>query len=164
MSKSRTYAYTYYPQLTLSPNYQPDDWMMAMAREETYFKTLNLKKGVKAHFLGKEKCPTTYKIHFQGYIRFANQKTFKQTKKWFGLDKIHIEPAKGNDQHNYDYCLARGKYENKEGFINKIIEYGEVSVQGKRTDIERAVDIIKETQSVSAVLDEVHNYQAVRHA
>ena len=35
--------------------------------------------------------------------------------------------------------------------------------QGKRTDIQVAVDICKETGSIGAVLDKVHNYQAVRH-
>ena len=99
-------------------------------------------------------CPTTKKKHLQGYIAFKNAKTFKQTKRWFGLDKIHIESAKADDYANEKYCSKE----------QVIIEKGEPMKQGKRTDIERAIEIVKETGSIGKVLDHVYNYQAVRHA
>lgn len=119
-----------------------------------WFKELSNRKGIRYFIVGLELCPTTQKKHFQGYISFNNAKTFKQTKKWFGLDKIHIETANADDFANEKYC-SKGEV---------IIEVGEPLKQGKRSDIERAVEIVKETGSISRVLDQVHSYQAVRHA
>ena len=43
------------------------------------------------------------------------------------------------------------------------IEVGEPIKQGKRTDIDVAIDIVKQTGSIREVLKTVKNYQAVRH-
>lgn len=150
MSKTRCWSFTYFPN--------------DLERDKHYFIQHTKHKAVKNCFIGVEMCPSTEKIHFQGYIRFHNAKDFKSAKRWFAMDKIHIEPAQGNDRHNYDYCLAVGKYAGKEGHIEKLINIGTPAEQGKRTDIERAVDIVKDKRSMSAVLDEVPNYQACRHA
>lgn len=136
--KCRAYVFTYF---------YPDE---SMTR---WIKGLSLRKGIAYMVCGKEICPTTKKEHLQGYIRWTNAKTWKAAKKWFELDKIHIEYAKGNDFHNQDYCLKE----------NKFLEIGEPTKQGKRTDIERAVSIVKKTNSIASVLEEVNNYQAVRH-
>jgi len=104
--------------------------------------------------MGREHAPTTQRLHFQGYIHFKNGKTQKQTRKWFGLDRISLFVAKGNDYQNQKYCSKE----------NKILEVGAPVKQGKRTDIETAIDIIKTTGKMKNVLDEVHNYQAARHA
>lgn len=120
-----------------------------------WFKQLSHKKGIRYMIVGKEICPTTKRKHYQGYISYKNGKTFKQTKKWFGLDKIHLEIAKADDFKNQAYCEKEG---------NLILEIGEPINQGKRSDIRTAVDIVKETSSISKVLDQVYNYQAVRHA
>ena len=122
--------------------------------DERWFQNLSTKKGIRYFIVGRETCPTTKKIHYQGYIAFKNAKTFKQTKRWFGLDKIHIEQAVAGDKANEKYCSKE----------DVIIEVGEPLQQGKRTDIQVAIDICKETGSIGAVLDKVHNYQAVRHA
>lgn len=150
MAKKRCWTFTYFPE--------------DLERNSEWIKDLSHHKAVKNMFVGLETCPTSGKYHFQGYIRFLNAKDFKGAKRFFGMDKIHIEEAKGNDQHNYDYCLATGKYDSKEGHVSRIIEKGEPSTQGKRTDIECAIDIIKETCKMSEVLDAVPNYQACRHA
>ena len=140
-ARVRSWCFTYYP-----TNDEAD------AR---WFKQLSLKKGIRYMIVGKEICPTTKRQHYQGYISYNNGKTFKQTKKWFGLDKIHLEIAKADDFKNQAYCEKEG---------NLLLEKGEPIKQGKRSDIRHAVDIVKETSSISKVLDEVHNYQAVRHA
>lgn len=123
--------------------------------DERWFQSLATKKGIRYFIVGKETCPTSKKIHFQGYISYKNGKTFKQTKRWFGLDKIHLEIARADDFKNQAYCEKEG---------NLILEIGKPINQGKRSDIERAVEIIKETNSVAQVCDSVFNYQAVRHA
>lgn len=118
-----------------------------------WIRTMSQTKGISYMVCGDEVCPTTQRPHLQGYIRWVSAKTFKAAKKWFCLDKIHIEVAKGNDFHNQKYCSKE----------NLFLEVGEPTKQGKRTDIERAIDIVKNTNSVASVLEEVNNYQAVRH-
>lgn len=138
--KARSWVLTYYP--------------TNETRDLIWFKNLSQSKQIRYFVMGREHCPTTGKLHFQGYISYKNAKTFKQAKNWFKLDKIHIEPAKGNDFDNQTYC-------SKEMLL---IEIGKPLAQGKRSDIVRAIDILKETPQMSIVLDQVHNYQAVRHA
>lgn len=139
-AKARSWCFTFYPKNETA--------------DLKWFINLTQTTQIRYFIMGREICPTTKKLHFQGYISYNNAKTFKQTKKWFQLDKIHLEQARGNDFHNQLYCSKE----------NKLIEIGEPLAQGKRTDIARAIDIINETSCVSRVLEEVQNYQAVRHA
>ncbi|AXH77107.1 MAG: putative viral replication protein [Citataivirus uhadis] len=138
--KSRSWCLTYYPH-----NEQQD---------LKWFNNLSTSPQIRYFIVGREICPSTERLHFQGYISFKNAKTFKQTKKWFQLDKIHLESAKGNDFKNQTYCSKE----------NKIIEIGKPIAQGKRSDISEAISILGAKASMSAVLEKVHNYQAVRHA
>jgi hypothetical protein len=125
-----------------------------LERDANWFVTLSQKKGIRYFIVGKEICPTTRKLHFQGYISFKNGKTFNQTKKWFGLDTIRIKTAVAGDMANKTYCQKDG---------NLLIEEGTPLKQGKRTDIERALEIAKQTNSMRDVVDQVFNYQACRH-
>lgn len=141
MSRKRSWCFTYYP--------TNDE------RDHLWFRELGKSKGVRYMIVGKEIGEKCEKLHYQGYISFKNAKTFKQTKKWFKLDKIHIEEAKGNDIHNQRYCSKDD---------NLIIEVGEPIKQGKRSDIAKAVEIVKATNSMGEVMEQVPNYQACRHA
>ncbi len=132
--------------LTYFPNKEEED--------QKWFRYLATKKGIRYFVVGYETCPKTKNKHFQGYISFKNAKTFKACKKWFELDRIHIEPAVAGDFKNKAYCEKE----------NKFIEIGEPINQGKRTDIDVAIDILKETGSIREVLKTVKNYQAVRHS
>lgn len=51
--------------------------------------------------------------HLQGYIYFKSQVTFNSIKN--KIPRAHIEIAKGNSLHNYEYCTKQGNFE----------EYGE---------------------------------------
>jgi len=121
-------------------------------RDHLWFEELSKKKGIRYLVVGREHTKTEG-LHFQGYIAWNNGKNFKQAKRWFGLDKIHIEWAKGNDFQNQKYCSKE----------NLMIEVGKPTKQGKRTDIEKALQIAKETGKIRDVLVKVSNYQAVRH-
>ena len=138
--KFRSWIFTYYP--------SNED------RDLLWFENLSQSSQIRYMIMGREHCPTTGKLHFQGYISYNNAKTFKQTKKWFKLDKIHIESALGNDCQNQVYC-------SKEELL---IEIGEPLVQGKRSDISHTISLLKEQPSMRNVLEEVHSYQAARHA
>lgn len=72
--------------------------------------------------------------HFQGYVIFAEPKTFNQAKQLLG-ERYHIEISKGTPRQASDYCKKDGDYE----------EFGElVDAKGKRTDWERLRDWCKE--------------------
>ena len=121
--------------------------------DQKWFQYLGKKSGIRYFVVGYETCPSSKRKHFQGYIAFKNAKTFKACKKWFELDNIHIEPAVAGDFKNKEYCTKE----------NVFIEVGEPIKQGKRTDIDVAIDIVKQTGSIREVLKTVKNYQAVRH-
>lgn len=139
-SKIRSWCFTYFP---------VDD-----ARDTVWFIDLSRRAGIRYFIVGKEVCPKSKNLHYQGFISFKNGKTFKSTKKWFGLDRIHLEAAAGNDLQNERYCGKDG---------NLLVEIGKPLAQGKRTDIAQAIDILNETSSMREVLGQVQNYQAARH-
>jgi len=88
--KLRSWCFTYYP--------------TNETQDLIWFKNLSQSSQVRYIVMGREHCPTTGRLHFQGYISFNNAKSFKQTKSWFQLDRIRIEAAKGNDFQNQTYC------------------------------------------------------------
>jgi len=142
--KIRTWILTYYP---------TDD-----VKDLQWFKDLGKKRGIRYYVAGREHCPTTGRLHYQIYISFKNGKTMKETKRWFGTDKIWMKPGAGQDgeydEHNQSYVSKEKRF----------VEIGKPLKQGKRSDIERAINVLKETNSMASVLDTVMNYQAVRHS
>jgi len=58
--------------------------------------------------LGSEFAPTTGQQHLQGYIRFDNARHFNSIQALF--PNVHIEPAKGNPQQNFEYCSKENDY------------------------------------------------------
>jgi len=52
-----------------------------------------------------EKCPKTNKLHYQGYLEFVGQKTWKWVHKYLvGLEKAHLEVRRGSQSDAIDYC------------------------------------------------------------
>lgn len=70
--------------------------------------------------------------HLQGYIAFFKPQRINSVIK--ALPGCHIEIAQGNEQQNFDYCSKQGDYE----------EFGRRSIQGKRSDLDTAIDLLKE--------------------
>jgi len=122
--------------------------------DHKWFINLGGSSSIRYYICGVEHAPTTGTEHLQGFISFKSAKTFKATKKFFGQDKIWLQEAKGNDSQNQEYCSKE----------SKLVEIGEPMKQGKRSDIEKAVEIIKQTGSIRQVVQDIHNYQAVRHS
>lgn len=69
--------------------------------------------------------------HLQGYIEFKGVKRLDTLKKL--NNRIHWEHRKGTAKQAADYCKKDNKY----------IEYGEISNQGKRSDLEQVAEKIK---------------------
>lgn len=64
--------------------------------------------------------------HLQGFVIFADRKRLAQVKALIG-DRAHVESSRGTPKQASDYCK-------KDGDFN---EYGELTVQGKRSDWDR---------------------------
>lgn len=75
--------------------------------------------------------------HVQGYVRFKNRKALS-TAKGLLCQEAHLEIARGNEQHNHDYC-------NKENGIQEFGTYDASagSHQGSRTDLSTALEQLK---------------------
>lgn len=71
---------------------------------EEIFKKLNAN-----YILGRECCPTTGKVHIQGYVEFKSKMRPLEN---HDLKKLnaHWEKAKGNRQDNIVYCSKENKY------------------------------------------------------
>lgn len=94
--------------------------------------------------------------HLQGYIYLKNEMTKKALNKkldnraWLGESKATALRA----EQNKAYCHKQNKY----------FEDGDPPKQGKRSDIDLAKDIVKDTGRMSDVVDQVTSYQSIRVA
>ncbi len=70
--------------------------------------------------------------HLQGYIELKNQLSFISIKK--KLPTAHIEQRQGSPKQASDYCKKDGDF----------FEDGELSHQGKRTDIDTVIELVKD--------------------
>lgn len=112
-------------------------------------------KGIPCTYLcfGQETCPETKRQHLQGYIYFANAKTFTACQKL--LPDIHLEVSKGTAEENVVYCSKEGNF----------FEQGERPTQGARTDILVVQEQIRNgVCNMRDVLVEATSYQSVRMA
>lgn len=83
-----------------------------------------------------EICPTTLRVHVQGYIEFTHGKTKTRIYKLIG--KCRIRARNGTPQEASEYCRKE-----ESAIPDTYFEYGELSRQGHRTDIDEDVEIIR---------------------
>ena len=57
---------------------------------------------------GVEKCPTTQRIHYQGFIAYKNAKKLNELKK--RAPTTHFEQTKGTVEQNIKYCSKDGEF------------------------------------------------------
>jgi len=114
-------------------NYEEDD--------ETRIKLFFEEKAAYAIY-GREIAPTTGTPHLQGYVHLKQKMRFNGFKAAIG-NACHIEPANGSDQQNFDYCSKSGDF----------FEFGEKTTQGKRSDLESAAELLRETKSIKLVAE-----------
>lgn len=119
-----------------------------------------------SEWLREEGCPIKYLViqleetkahglHYQGYVEFSEGQTMKQVKTLFKRNDVHLEPRAGSAQQAADYCKK------EESRVKGPWEWGEMSQQGKRTDIHDAVDKIKKGVPLKQVAEE-HSVTFVR--
>lgn len=92
--------------------------------------------------------------HIQGYVDFINATTLSALKKKYD-NKIHWESRKGTFEQAVEYCKKDGNFQ----------EWGVPQVKkGKRTDIEKVKEIVKDGGNMADVLEVVTSYQACKFA
>lgn len=83
--------------------------------------------------------------HYQGYVEALSTRSRRQMTTW--LPGAHFEQAKGTQEENVAYCTK------EDGRISGPWSHGEPGQQGKRTDLESAVETMK-ADGISAVIAE----------
>lgn len=104
----------------------------------------------------REKCPSTCKLHFQGYVEFEEKKSMAAVKKILGDDKAHLEQRKGSQKQAMEYCnkvLSR---------FEEPITYGRPKQQGHRKDLDDIWDDVVEGMTTREILMR-HGGNAMRH-
>lgn len=124
-AKSRNVCFTIFE--------HPEAWI-------EYWQICDLPPSVKYIVAQLESAPDTALRHVQGYVEFSAARTFKSIKQLLGRNSAHLEARKGSAQQASDYC----KKEESRVSADMMLERGEISAQGKRTDIQMAAQIITE--------------------
>lgn len=97
------------------------------------------------------------KQHFQIYAQFNGNLRYNAIKKAFDDNTIHIEPISyGKVEDCRKYCTDEyiDKDGNKKDIWKEHKEFGEMKIQGKRTDLEQSINRIKEGVKVNKMLME----------
>lgn len=122
-------------------NYQKSDEQSFQSRKHKYL--------VYGREKGEKGTP-----HMQGYIEFGGAKKLETLKKEYGYH-IHWEVRKGTAEEASKYCKKDGDYH----------EDGEISKQGKRSDIIRIKEMMKQgVRDPKVYYEECTSYQALRFA
>lgn len=121
----------------------------------------SLTKSVATRYLvvGKELAPTTGTLHWQGFVEWENAATFNQMKQ--RIEGAHIEPAKGSNSQNRDYC-TKG---------NDFAEYGQlftrVQTSEQASEVVRLIVVGMKPSEIAAIHQAlsayvVNHYRALR--
>ena len=96
---------------------------------DDFIKQLTERVAVRYVVVGRETAPTTGTLHWQGFVEFNNPATFNQVKD--RLYGAHVEPAKGSNSQNRDYCTKSGDF----------VEHGQLFTRVQTS--EQAHEVIK---------------------
>lgn len=91
----------------------------------------------------RERCPTSLRLHWQGYAVFNNPKSLVGVRKL--LPGAHWESRIGTHEQARAYCTKQ------ESRVTDPVERGEPPCQGSRSDLRRACDVIVAGGSVRSV-------------
>lgn len=89
-----------------------------------------------------ERCPTTGRVHIQGFIHMKSPQRYTAIQKLFGGPNMSFFDARGTDEQNQTYCTKqRTRIEGSRGEIGQ-----PVAGQGVRSDLEGMAKIIMDPQ------------------
>lgn len=105
--------------------------------------------------MAQEVCPKTQQIHIHVYCETKDPSTLKEMKQRFGGKTTHVERTK-DIQAYIQYCKKDGNF----------LEYGKISTQGQRNDLNDIKDKIDKGATVKEIADQnfgqwCRNYRAI---
>lgn len=107
-----------------------------------------------------EKCPTTGRLHLQGYVRFKNPHGLQGCVDFIDSNAAHWTPARGSDADNKKYCSKEETRatvpltDAQDPFYDAgcgPFELGNPANPGKRTDLAIAAEAVQRTGDLSEV-------------
>ncbi len=99
----------------------------------------------------EEKCPTSGRLHIQGFIRFHSNHRQRWVKSAFNVgNDISVRVADGNDQQQINYCND----EKKRLAGGRFYREGQPCSQGHRTDIELLEESLKSGVSLVQISED----------
>lgn len=101
---------------------------------------------------GIETCPSTGKLHLQGYAELREKVALTTLKELMPM--AHFEQRKGTADAAIKYCKKEGNF----------LESGTRKAPGKRTDIERTKKIMQTGGGIRAVIEKSKGWQAISFA
>lgn len=105
-----------------------------------------------------EKCPTTGKSHYQGYVECKVELRYNEARKLLPKDSW-VQCRHGTQEQAIVYCKKI------ESAVGKPIEYGKPKRQGNRTDLDSIFDCIQSGMTKKEILMEFrgHGMRYVSH-
>lgn len=98
----------------------------------------------------RERCPTSGKLHFQGYCELFKPMRLTGLKKALGVNSWRGFDRAGTRDQARDYCMK------EDTRVEGPWEYGDwIGGQGYRTDVEKAIDMIKEGRPRKEIFEEI---------
>ena len=97
-----------------------------------------------------EICPDTQRLHVQGYVEFKTRQRFSALRKKFPT--MHLEMRKGTGKQAADYCKTDETATKENRFEFGVLAEPE---QGKRSDLEKACDLIKAGGSLDELAEQM---------
>lgn len=104
----------------------------------------------------KEKCPSTGKEHYQGYVEFKGQHRLNEVKNIFKDETMHIEPRQGTQLQAIQYCTK------EDTRVEEPFFFGQKKQQGTRSDLDEIMLAIKNGHTGKEILHEFGG-NALRH-
>lgn len=106
-----------------------------------------------------EKCPSTDRVHLQGYIQLRSPSRMPMAKAILTLDGVHLEKSQGTPKDNIAYCSK------EESRILGPFETGErPKGSGKRSDLEAALETFERSDHSLEALARAHPIVFIKHA
>lgn len=98
----------------------------------------------------KEKCPTTGRLHFQGYVELFKPSRLPGLKKALGIIAWRGYKREGTREQARDYCMK------DDTRVDGPWEIGQwIGGQGYRTDVEKVTDMIKEGRTRKEIFEDL---------
>lgn len=109
--------------------------------------------GAEFYIWGEEGAPKTGTVHYQGYVHFKLQKTFRTVQKL--IPRAHLEVSRGSITDNIKYCSKEERV---------LARWGTPPSQGKRSDLEVIAESVEAGANMREMLPTMKNIQQIKIA